>query len=238
MYYQNIVIKKIEKCDALINRNSKWIIICLITILIIISSGFVTQKFLFNKNIINLNSVEDRCNLEPSPNIDFRRCNFQGKEFVNVDLSYANLENSILLNTKFINVDLSYANLEKSQCGKAVFLNSDLSFANLKYLKCDDANFNNSTFHNADLTGGNLQSGDFLHTEMQNAILENSFLYKSDFSFANLTLANLKSTHLQSVNFTKTDLTLAEFDNAKFSLKELGDAIFDNCVGFVKCTKE
>ena len=108
----------------MINKNSKWIIVSLVVFFVVISSLFLTQKFLFDENSTFLGLEDQRCEIKLHSKVDLHGCDLRGKEFVKADLSYANLEGAVLLGAKFIEVDLSHANLKNAQCAKTIFKKS------------------------------------------------------------------------------------------------------------------
>ncbi|MEH6630780.1 MAG: pentapeptide repeat-containing protein [Halopseudomonas aestusnigri] len=122
------------------------------------------------------------CTDPPAPEADWQRCNMDGLNFDEVDLSSAKLRD-----TSFIRGSLNKVNFQKVSAYRAKFVSASLT----------EANFSQASLLEVDLTKANLTSANFT-----NANLGRARLFKAILRGANLTKAKLKGADLTKANLS------------------------------------
>lgn len=130
------------------------------------------------------------CTDPPASEVNWQRCNMDGLNFDEVDLSSARLRD-----TSFIRGSLNKVNFQKVSAFRAKFVSASLT----------DADFSKASLPEADLTKANLTSANFT-----NANLGRARLFKAILRGANFTKAKLKGADL-----TKADLSGATWVDGK-----------------------
>lgn len=176
------------------------------------------------------------------------RCNINGSNLENIDLSKAYLDES-----NFQDSNLSGAVFEGASLWRVNFENAILTEANLSSkteLRTDlrQVNFRNADLRRAILAGANLGRADLSGANLEGADLSvtgptalifagqskvklNTHLFgvnleSANLTDANLTKANLQWANLSNVNLESADLRKANFDYANLSNTNLSNASF------------
>ena len=128
-------------------------------------------------------------------NIDLRRKDLGGINFVGVNLSNADLEGVFLSganlkNANLCEINLKEAYLNQTNLSKTNLSNANLNKAQMKYIDLSKAN----------LTSANLTSADLMGADLMGANLTSANLIKADLTSANLIKANLTNVCLVYVN--------------------------------------
>jgi len=142
--------------------------------------------------------------------------NTVGDNFVEADLSNANLdgvslpkcnfENTTLEGTSFVAAVLSESNFRKTECAKAIFTDAILT----------EARFDGAVATNATFEGAKLNKSTFQGANLNQAIFENANLGESDFRSTDLSHANLGNTELSGARFSLATLTSANMLGSNF----------------------
>ncbi len=123
-----------------------------------------------------------------------------------LDLSYCNLDGN-----DFINADLSYANLERISAYATLF-----DFAQLIGACLERAFLFRTRLENANLTGVHLEGAYMLYAYLSGANLEGANLEGANLEGANLEHAHLESANLEGANLEGARLKGATVQNADF----------------------
>jgi len=143
------------------------------------------------------------------PEVDLNR-----KDLKKLDLSDADLENSILIKTDFSWSNLSGANLTGARMASANFTYSKLADARIVAANGESANLTMATLSNANLLASNFTAADLTWANLTGANLEQAFLERSKLVGTNLTKANLKNAFLASADLTGANLKGANLSGA------------------------
>jgi len=158
---------------------------------------------------------------------DLASVNFRSVLLGNANLSGANLRNADLADATLAGVNLTKSNLDGAVLVGAVISNADLSGASLVEAKAASVNLNESKLvsaclRRANLRGVTLRSAHLGEADLASAILETADLGRADLaganlSGANLARANLGGSNLHGANLTRANLTRANLNGADLS---------------------
>lgn len=125
------------------------------------------------------------CNDSPAPNVDWRRCYMDGRDFAGSSLAGAQLRDATffradLQGTDFTGADayrakfylarLANARFDKARVAEADFSEADLRGASFRDADLRGAKLVGSDLRNADLTGANLRGADLFRADLAGAI--------------------------------------------------------------------
>lgn len=140
-----------------------------------------------------------------------------------LDLSYSNLQNSIL-----IKKDFSYTNMKFSDLRGAKLIGANLQGANLTGANLYRASLSDANLEGADLTNVNLQNADLYSANLKNAVLLRSTLVNANLKNANLEGAILIESNAQGADFKRCNLEKANLSEANFKETRLSYAKLKN----------
>lgn len=130
-----------------------------------------------------------------SEGISFSQRNFSGiRSLKRIDLSRTDMSGSV-----FKGVDLTGANLKES-----IFYKSNLHDANMEGASLRDADLREANLHNARLNGASLQGADLREANLFKAQLKSADLNRAKLGGADLTEANLYGADLTWVSLKQT----------------------------------
>ncbi len=142
---------------------------------------------------------------------------YEGVYLVEIDLTWTNLQQSILQGAR-----LHCANLQRANLSNANLQGAELAKANLQGALLTNANLQGASFNNVNLQGAKLDNAN-----LQGARLWGANLKGAEFDSANLQGANLIFANLQEAILAFANLKGAVFDSAKLQGAEFGYAIVD-----------
>ena len=131
--------------------------------------------------VLSPNGASALCTDPPGPGVNWQRCNFDGLEFTEVDLTAARLRDA-----SFFRAELPGSNLTKVEATRAKFVNADMREAVL-----EGANLFEADFTKADLTGATLTGADLRRARLFRSILRGANLAGAQLGGADLTRADL-----------------------------------------------
>jgi len=126
----------------------------------------------------------------PSPGVDWTRCYFDERSFIDMDLRGAQLKDAT-----FSRGDLAGANLSEADASRAKFI----------YTKLGGVRFDNGRFREADFTNADLQGASFKGADLRRAKFFRSKLQGVDFTAA----------RMGGVDFLEADLSGALWIDGK-----------------------
>jgi uncharacterized protein YjbI with pentapeptide repeats len=135
------------------------------------------------------------------------------------DLSYANLAGADLTRANFYNATLNHARLQE-----AVLVDSDLRYAKLSNSNLTEANLENANLSNAELNSTDCRDSRFVDTDLTGSNLDASNLQWADLSRANLKGASLKYANLADASFRGANLEGLNLEGANVSRVNLQGA--------------
>ena len=172
-------------------------------------------------------------------NLDAR---FTSANFVNADLSGANLECMDLSGANFTGANLARANLSEADLSGTNFTGANLAFANLTDADFWEAKFVNAhcyqtTFsidhsrfgenHRPDFTGANLVNSDFSGSYHLSAIMTDANLCNANFREATISDTDFSGAELTGANFSSTELKNVTISILQLSAAELNCTVID-----------
>lgn len=156
---------------------------------------------------------------------------FEIMMLLDVNLTYAKLENANLKNAVLIRVHLENADLRNINLANAIVRRSNLIKttlikANLEFSDLSFSNLTEANLTEANLTGSNLESANLSYTNLTNTNLRGANLTKSKLFQANLNSANLMRSNLKDTILINADLTgvnLTHTENFVTSIQSISD---------------
>lgn len=117
------------------------------------------------------------------------------------NLRYANASRAFL-----VNADLSYSDLQGSVMQGADLRGANLEFARLQGADLELANLKGANLYGADLEGAGLNGADLQGATLSRANLQGASLYHANLEGADLEATNLQGASLQEANLSGADL--------------------------------
>ncbi len=130
---------------------------------------------------LGVQPAQAACTDPARPGVDWKRCYFDERNFVGVDLSGAQLRD-----TRFARANLSNSNLSKAHAHRAKFVT-----AILKGIKFDGARVTEVDFTKADLTGASFRKADLRRSRFFRSILRGADLTGAKLNGADMLNADL-----------------------------------------------
>ncbi len=152
-------------------------------------------------------------------------CIVSGIMLDGVDLSWANMKDSELVETNLMKANLENATLENANLSKAIliganFANADLTSACLNYATMMEVNLTESILCRAELKGayligGILRRANISGAKLSGAILSRGDLYKVIMQNCEAENLNMVGTNAIDANFSGSNFTGSDFSTAK-----------------------
>lgn len=152
----------------------------------------------------------------------FNNLNFSNSSLYLKDLSFINLQNSILRDSKLFNANLEGANLEGANleiCNlrrinlrRSSLAEANLSYASLQEADLKDADLRGTDLKEAKLRGADLRGADLQGADLRGADLKDADLEDADLEGADLQDADLRGADLQGANLKDADLKDADLE--------------------------
>lgn len=126
-----------------------------------------------------------------------------------LDLSYANVSNSILSNVDLTNSDLSHSSLSGSTLSNVNLINANLSFSTLKDADLAKTDLTKAVISFSNLENIYLNSVNFKNTTLYGSNLDSAYLRCVNLKNASLKRANLDNVVLENCNLKDVNLSQA-----------------------------
>ena len=126
------------------------------------------------------------CTDPPRPGVDWKRCDFSERTFVNFDVSGGTLRDA-----RFIRTQLPNANFSKVSAHRAKFITADLQ----------NARFDGAKVTEVDFTKANLSGASFKDADLRRARLFRANLRGADLTGARIQGADLLNANLSGVRW-------------------------------------
>jgi uncharacterized protein YjbI with pentapeptide repeats len=140
------------------------------------------------------------------------------ESFTYINLSGANLENSIL------RTDLRGANLANSNLHHSDLAGCELSNANLYHANLSGSSLPFANLHSADLTGANLDGSSLLRARLTSANLDSASLNKANLQATNLHSARFNNASMEDCILNNSSAEFADFSSANLSRASMSQA--------------
>ena len=169
----------------------------------------------------------------------FRNCDFDGADFVDIEvdslriesctLRRANLTNMICQEMRVSDSNLEEARLEKIEAHEAKITGCSLTSAKLTNAQFNlarliDCDLSGAELDRANLFGADLTGSRFRGVDLSTAKLDGVKIERADFSMASLRGHSFANQTLTGVNFTESDLDGCDFTGAVFENCKLSGA--------------
>lgn len=196
----------------------------------------------------NLNENNSRmidCSSQPYPRINFSGCDLSHRNFSGVDLAFAdlsstkiintdfsgsrltsaNISNSIIDNSNFIDANLINVDLTNSEIIKSNFQKSQLRYVSFANSTISESIFNEAIIRGSNFEGVTIKNSDFVGSTLYHSNLRNSIISNSDFTDADLRYSKFNNTNLIESILKRSDLSHAEMSSMNIEKTSLQETI-------------
>ncbi len=143
--------------------------------------------------------------------LDLSGLDLTGVDLSDCDLSRANLQGTILFQSKMQRTQLFQANLDHAECSGSDWSEASLAGASLQHTglglaKLSGAVFTDANLQNATLSGANMQAANLRCANLQGARLREVNLHGADLSRADLRRVDLEKGQVDGAVFHRADM--------------------------------
>lgn len=149
--------------------------------------------------------------------LNLENCDLSGFDLEGLNLSYAILKNTKLIDAKINKTNFRHADLSNAiftSLNKPRIIKADFSYANLNQTILENATFTNCCFDFASMEKINAEYTKFRFSSMLQTNLDNSEASFSIFENVNLTNASMYNINLDHAEISKTNMQCVNLQNA------------------------